>query len=84
MSTVGRLWYLAGAGLLHVDDAGGVLLLQVVDEARAQVVALRHHLDRVSSTRHCQQHAVLRLSLPINHIDCVAEGGVALMSGNDH
>jgi len=55
--------YLAAAGLLYVDDACGVLLLQVVDEACAQVVTLCHHLDRVPSTWHGQQHTVLRLRL---------------------
>jgi len=61
-----RMQYLAAARLLYVNDARGMLLLQVVDEASTQVVALRHHFHRVAGTRHRQQHAVLRLRLSMH------------------
>ena len=57
--------YLVATWLLYVDDAGRLLLLQVVDEAGPEVVTLRHHLHLVTSARHCQQHAVLGLRLSI-------------------
>jgi len=50
--------YLAATRLLYVDDAGSMLLLQVVDKAGTEVVTLSHHLDWVTSTWHGQQHAV--------------------------
>lgn len=55
--------YLVTTRLLYVDNACSVFLLQVVNEAGAQVVTLCHHFHRITSTWHRQQHAVLRLRL---------------------
>ena len=53
--------YLDGVG--HVDDAGGLLLREVVDEALLQLAALVHDLHGLLAVRHGHQHAELLLLL---------------------
>lgn len=46
-----------------VDDAGGLLALEVCDETGGQVCGLLQHVHVVATTWQCQQHAVFVLQL---------------------
>lgn len=51
------------SGRRHVDDAGGLLALQVGDEAGREVGALLQHVHMVAPARQRQQNAVFVLHL---------------------
>lgn len=51
------------SGGRDVDDAGGLLALQVGDEAGRQVGGLLQHVHVVATARQRQKHAVLVLQL---------------------
>lgn len=57
------LAYLLMSRRCHIDDAGGLLALQVGDEAGSEVGGLLQHVHVVAAARQRQQDAVLVLQL---------------------
>lgn len=59
--------YLLVSGRRDVDDAGGLLALQVGDEAGREVGGLLQHVHVVAPARQRQQYAVFVLHLDKQH-----------------
>lgn len=55
--------YLMVAGRSDVDDASGLLALEVCYETGGQVCGLLQHIHVIATTRQRQQHAVFVLQL---------------------
>lgn len=63
MKTFKKTRYLVVSRQRDVDDAGGLLALQVGDEAAAEVGGLLQHVHVVAAARQRQQDAVLVFQL---------------------